>query len=321
MGIVIDRKIPNRLYKYRDFSNHTLDMILSDNVYFADPITFNDPLDTRPSLEIDLDESQLEDIVRRLVERSTRIQMEAAADTIGYHGPDTMAHIKRQSRRKADRLIEEIDYHATNPYYDSEDRKRFLLGHYIEKELLRQYDKGVVSLAERVTCPLMWSHYGDQHRGVCIGYSVPPSADDLYKVKYGGSRLIETSKVAAMLNGDDTARVQVYEAVLLRKARSWSYEREWRLIGRRGLRDSPLEMEEIIFGMRCTQSAKYAVMKVMQNRERPVKYYEMREVAGTFRLRKFAFNKDDQLCVYFPRRALTIIEAFQDYTTSPKQKR
>ncbi len=49
-----DKKIPKRLYKYRDFSNRTLDMVVSDNVYYADPSTFNDPLDTRPSLKTDL---------------------------------------------------------------------------------------------------------------------------------------------------------------------------------------------------------------------------------------------------------------------------
>ena len=37
---------PNRVYKYRAFSHHTLDMLVEDRLYFADPSTFNDPLDT-----------------------------------------------------------------------------------------------------------------------------------------------------------------------------------------------------------------------------------------------------------------------------------
>jgi hypothetical protein len=80
--------------------------------------------------------------------------------------------------------------------------------------------------------------------------------EDLHKVKYGGSRLVPTSKVIAMLNGDGDARREVDEAILLRKAASWRYEREWRLIGQRGLQDSPLELEEVIFGMRCKESVK-----------------------------------------------------------------
>ena len=308
-----DKKIPKRLYKYRDFGNRTLDMVVSDNVYYADPSTFNDPLDTRPSLETNLDEAELEKILRSFVERRTSVDMSAAAKTIKYRGPKTMDHIKRHSRRQADQLIEEIKFHAMDPEYDSEDQQRLLLGHYIEVELLRQYDKGIVSLAERATCPLMWSHYGDQHRGVCIGYSVPVNAaGDLHKVEYGGSRLVAASKVAAMLSGDDVARGQVDEAVLLRKARSWGYEREWRLIGPRGLQNSPLELEEIIFGMRCEASVKYAVVKALEDRDRLVKFYEMLEVPGTFKLKKCALNHNDELFAHFPKRSLSIFELFEN---------
>jgi hypothetical protein len=36
---------PNRLYKYRTFNDKTVDMLVMDELYFADPSTFNDPLD------------------------------------------------------------------------------------------------------------------------------------------------------------------------------------------------------------------------------------------------------------------------------------
>jgi hypothetical protein len=42
-------KLPKRLYNYRAFSNLTRDMLVADNLFFADPSTFNDPLDTNPS--------------------------------------------------------------------------------------------------------------------------------------------------------------------------------------------------------------------------------------------------------------------------------
>lgn len=307
-----DKKIPKRLYKYRDFSHRTLAMVISDKLYYADPSTFNDPLDTQPSLETDLDVAELEKVLRNFVERRTNTEMSAAAKTIKYRGPKTMDRIERLSRRQADEIIAEIKYLATEPDYDSENYQRSLLGYRIEAELLRQYDKGIVSLAGRANCPLMWSHYGDQHRGVCIGYSVPVNAaGELHKVKYGGSRLVAASKVAAMLNGNDAARGQVDEAVLLRKAASWKYEREWRLIGPRGLRDSPLELEEIIFGMRCEPPVKYAVVKALNDRDRRAKFYEMREIPGTFKLRKCALKDDDELFVHFPIRSLSIIESFE----------
>ena len=193
-----DKKIPRRLYKYRDFSHRTLAMVISDNVYYADPSTFNDPLDTRPSLKTDLDVAELEKVLRSFIERRTSAEMGAAAKTIKYRGPKTVDHIKRHSRRQADQLIAEIEYLATAPDCDSEDGQRSIFGHSIEEELLRQYDKGIVSLAERATCPLMWSHYGDQHRGVCIGYSVPVNAVVKFENKYGSGEDEALSLVLGM---------------------------------------------------------------------------------------------------------------------------
>jgi hypothetical protein len=124
----------------------------------------------------------------------------------------------------------------------------------------------------------MWSHYGDQHNGLCIGYSALADAlPDLHIVRYGGSRIVKASAVARMLDGDSAARTVVDGAVLLRKAIPWGYEKEWRLIGPRGVNASPLEMEEIVFGMRCTAAVKYAVVKALEDRDRAVRFYEIRE--------------------------------------------
>ncbi|MDA9474689.1 hypothetical protein XI03_09255 [Bradyrhizobium sp. CCBAU 65884] len=310
------RNVPRRLFKYRAFNNLTLDMIIADNLFYADPSTFNDPLDTRPSLNTDLPATDLERALRQLVERRVSAEMKAAAKTIRYKGPKTLDHIDRLSRLQADRIISEISYNATDPSYEIDDPLQFLLGSYLEKELLLQYDKGIVSMGQRATCPLMWSHYGDQHHGVCIGYSVPSDAhDDLHKVKYGGTRLVDASKVLAMLDGDKDARRQVDEAVLLRKAASWRYEQEWRLIGPRGVQRSLLELEEVIFGMRCKEAVKYAIVTALDGRRRPVRFYEMRELHGTFNLKKYPLD-DGEMRAFFPRRSRDIHEAFQSAAAS-----
>ena len=38
-------------------------MVVNDNLYYAHPNTFNDPLECRPSLETDLNETELEKIL------------------------------------------------------------------------------------------------------------------------------------------------------------------------------------------------------------------------------------------------------------------
>ncbi len=277
--------MPRRLYKYRNFSNRTLSMLIDDTVYFADPTTFNDPLDTKPALAADIDNAALETILARLIEDRTVAEMSAAAKTLRYRGPKTLDHIARHGRKAAQRGLADLRYNATDPEYEIEDPERFLLGYYVQEELLRRYDKGVFSLVARATCPLMWSHYGDQHRGLCIGYSVPPAAtSNVRKMRYGGSRLVQASAVAAMLGGDDAARRRVDDDVLLRKAKPWIYEREWRLIGSRGEQNSPLELEEIVFGMRCATAVKYSVVQALAQRSRAVGFFEIREQRDSFAL-------------------------------------
>lgn len=58
--------LPKRLYKYLDLTARTSDMVVGDKLHVADPSTFNDPLDTRPSVEADVDDAEL--TVRREIE-------------------------------------------------------------------------------------------------------------------------------------------------------------------------------------------------------------------------------------------------------------
>ncbi|MBF7958781.1 hypothetical protein [Rahnella victoriana] len=56
------------LYKYKSFSVDSLDLLVSDRLYFADPTTFNDPLDCNPSVVNDIDNAdELNAILHKLV--------------------------------------------------------------------------------------------------------------------------------------------------------------------------------------------------------------------------------------------------------------
>ncbi len=302
---------PRLLYKYRAFSPRLLDMLVADELYYSDPGDFNDPLDCRPSLDANLPNDQLEGILSRLREQRALAEMQAAAKSLKYRGPKTIEHIARHSHKEAARLLEDIRYHATDPSYEVDDPLQWILRGYLETELLRRYDRGIVSFGARATCPLMWSHYGDQHHGICATYSVPAeAAPNIHKIAYGGSRKVLASDVAAMEN-DASARRRVDEAVLLRKAASWRYEREWRLVGKRGVQDSPLELEEVIFGIRCKATVKFTIVQALANRARPVRFYEMREMFGTFRLKKYALDTDE-LSASLPRRSRSAFEMFED---------
>jgi hypothetical protein len=308
--------VPTRLYKYRGFDARTIELLVDDMVFFANPADFNDPLDTSPSLEPDLEVADLEALLQELMTRRVSAGMRAAAASLKYKGPKTMEHIDRHTQREVRRLLDDIAYRATDPDYAQEavpGPQVRLLARAVEAELLRQYDKGILSLGARFDCPLMWSHYGDQHRGVAIGYSIPETARaGLHQVQYGGSRLVKASDVRFMLAGDANARQRVDRDVLLRKAADWQYEKEWRLLGTRGPAESPLELEEVVFGMRCLPAVRHTVICALEGRGRNVAFYEMREAPGHFGLRREQLDLDDPEPSGRPRRSLTLSEEFGD---------
>ena len=238
--------------------------------------------------------------------------MQAAAKTLRIKGPKIQDRVEFLSRKQASRLIQTIEYNATHREVDSEYVKRQLQTG-IEEELVRRYDRGIVSLSERADCPLLWSHYGDKHRGVCIGYSVRDKVPAKpFKVAYGGSRQIKASTVAAMMQGDESARQQIDDAVLLRKGKGWCYEREWRLIGDRGLQESPLELEEIIFGCRFEGIVDLALFKVFEGRQPPVEFHKMWTIADSFALEKRPVDYDELALNQFPRRSISAFEEFAE---------
>ena len=74
--------IPRRLFKYRVFNNLTLDIIIADNLFYADPSTFYFPHATPPAINTDLPTPDLERALRKFVERRVGAEMKAAAKTI-----------------------------------------------------------------------------------------------------------------------------------------------------------------------------------------------------------------------------------------------
>ena len=302
---------PKRLYKYRAFNELSLNMLIEDRIYFADPASFNDPLDAKPNLNTDLCVDEMREILSLLLDERINAEMKSAASVLKFGGPSISDRIAKITQRQKAQIFEDISYHASNPEYEGSDPTLRMLGYHVEEELLRRYDKGVFSAAERPNCPLMWSHYGDQHRGVCLGYSIPSASGlEIRKVEYGGSRLVSARDVQAMVRGDDDAKRRVDEAVLFRKARPWRYEREWRAVGPRGEQDSGLELEEVLFGMRCREPVKYAVIMALKYRGRKVKFYEIIERRGEFPLKKQVYD-ESELVHHFPRRSRDIYEMLE----------
>lgn len=84
---------------------------------------------------------------------------------------------------------------------------------------------GIICLSETWKEPLMWGHYANSHKGVCLGFEV--RAGHYQKIDYRATRpkLSEFGKTS-ISELTEAERAQIAR----KKFNRWSYEREWRRI-------------------------------------------------------------------------------------------
>ncbi len=77
--------------------------------------------------------------------------------------------------------------------------------------------KGILCFSKTWTNPVLWGHYADKHRGICLGFEVPSSV--LNKVEYVDSRFPRP----------DVLDEAFMKKLLLTKFSHWQYEQENRI--------------------------------------------------------------------------------------------
>jgi hypothetical protein len=300
-------------YKYRSFSLNALHSLCEDTLFFSAPSAFNDPFDSRPTLEGDSSLTDLRQLLEWMIRRRVELEVRTSVKRVRMGRARADFYTTKNAEIEARKALDYVAYHATNPDYTEGpvEAERQLLRGEIERELLQHYESGVCCFSESYKSALLWSHYGDQHRGLCIGYTADRKpAPELKRVVYGGSRCVKTSLVAsAFLRNDGVAKRKLDKAILLRKAKDWNYECEWRLIGTSGEQDSPLLMKEVIFGLRCPLVVRHAVVSALERRRSPVSFFEMRDSPTRYTLKREPLDRDE-LGAYLPRVAESGQEMF-----------
>ena len=142
---------------------------------------------------------------------------------------------------------------------------------------------------------LMWAHYADSHKGVCIKYHFPNSFTILglnsdsvtclfHDITYSDSDICQYSK---------KYRINMEDALFL-KGKQWEYENELRFLyfdvnGREGYKVIKAEncIEAVYFGLRCSEEDKTSIMNILKDKklitidlrgkqtESPIKFYQM----------------------------------------------
>jgi hypothetical protein len=125
------------------------------------------------------------------------------------------------------------------------------------KETLSK-DYVLFCFSETYNSSLMWGHYGDNHRGVCLGFWINDIS--LFKVKYKNRRVKFTNTDISSEN----QKLKFLKKLITTKSSDWRYEREQRLMLPKhslsqikdkfyyGFKENEFELRFVYLGMRCS---------------------------------------------------------------------
>jgi hypothetical protein len=219
-----------RLYKYTPILTRTLSIISTGKVWYTKPRGFNDPFDCGLDLFGDIPIEEKIQVLRAKMERDGWSPEKITQQL--RHSFNAKGELNQIAMRNIERLTEAIQQ--------------------------RRNDVGILSLSRTPQSVLMWSHYADQHKGICLEFAVPVSPS-LHEVSY--------SKMAPRFTLHDIHVKRDAEIIFpffTTKHKDWRYEKEYRVILDRGdiLHDIPGPITAIVFGLRTSPVDESLVRKV-----------------------------------------------------------
>jgi hypothetical protein len=235
---------PEILYKYRSLSGDafkfTHDIFIKNELYFPHPDQINDPFDCKLH-------PYLKDLTKEQI-----IKYFNALD------PKPKGLDLNKLKEHPSSYIEE---------------------HFKANPPKAQQNVGVLSFSEKYSDILMWGHYADSHKGICIGFDyhglfftfkgpVPPE-----QVKYPNDN--EYPKWNPFV--DDV--ISQIDKMYFTKARPWHYEKEWRVIlpehGKSLQKIDPNAIVSVYLGCQIEPGDRETVINWCLQREQKPKMYEM----------------------------------------------
>ena len=188
---------PARLYKYQPFNTRTLTNLQRASIWFSAPINVNDPYDCAGWV-VQADEISETDFAR--LTKYVRGRDPALTARV------TPTELRESFVRSAHRV-------------------------YDERRTIEHEQRGIACFSATVADIMMWSHYADGHRGLCLEFdTAQPPFNKAQEVHYVDTPPLLSPVDVLVEDPSDDKNDTLLRAFVLTKARCWSYEQEWRLM-------------------------------------------------------------------------------------------
>lgn len=269
--------IPHTLFKYQSFNEYSLKNLSNLEIFFSNPLNFNDPYDCAVDFIINYESEFvlgfLIDIYEKTFEKNIQI------GGIDYR---TVRKFRRMiSRYSASNLMK------TNFFKDLKQKleKNLLIKEKFKQELRKEYfkDRGVVSLSIKNDDLLMWSHYAEGHRGFCLEFDTNYLPfRDAKKVRYSVNiPNINVSDWKKPENSDN------FHSPVLTKCHQWEYEEEFRIIHSKANFKYKFDAQSLVgiyFGSEIDGAHQEIISAVSLKKNRGLKFYKARRLKNRFKI-------------------------------------
>jgi hypothetical protein len=266
-----DKIKPKILYKYRDDSERTEEIIKNKKIWLSSPIQLNDPLECRigeipkdweKNTVLELEQGQIMGVITTLPKFQPPKTLFSLSERSTKKWLKRFRNLSHDRKVKAMRtLYSEHGIELSNPKNIFKDMRHRL-------SLV-----GIFSLSEDCCNELMWAHYGANHQGIAFGFNTSGDcklANSRYclPVNYASKKPIFKAgfknEVQIMMPNSGIPNIQrvsfeddTFRSTISTKTPAWEYEKEWRYIEENaGLFDFPGTLSQVFFGLRMSQKRK-----------------------------------------------------------------
>ncbi len=248
----IDDTDPSILYRYRpirgtaDDETYLKPIFVKHELYFPSRLELNDPFECIVPDFSGVPAWKLREFIKKHAERATvGLQRWQRRKTIGrLMEPKSLARTRSDLQENVDRLR-------------------------------------ILSLSKRNDDLLMWSHYSNGHRGVCLGFAA--SKTDVF---FGRALPVQYSASRPVFDPEDD-NFKASEKVVLTKSEHWTYEGELRILepnGKRIYTFPPGDLRTMIFGSHVSDSDRTRLLEWMRAGNLTPELYEAKEDPTDFKL-------------------------------------
>lgn len=241
--------LPNkRVFKYHRINKFLYDLLINNEIWFSNPFSFNDPFDCNLTIDCNNTPEQIRKYYK-------------------------IANWKKSA--ETDKQIQRL---IATSFQDKEAFQKKI--NEISKKTIGKL--GLSCFTQTKDNLLMWAHYTEDHKGVCLEFD--HTKDEAFFTPFKKVTYVKAYPIYNYYNDKNNVVAQL----MLHKSSHWKYEKEIRLIKKKsGIYSfNPESLIGIYFGDRTSEEQIQTILKLVRERQKynQTKFYKARIHTNDYKL-------------------------------------